>query len=294
MFSFVKSIVITLLVLFSANNVSAWYPYGPWQHPDQALNMCSDMGRGTKYRAIFKDVWRKGDISQSEFIPQTYCPLGGGTFIDSASGGRYCWIDKYVGPVHQFNHLYGYGQMGTHAKNKVSQYTFNPDVCLAYYTTSGYTGSNHPKMCAGENFSGFWYMDSDYALDCASVHGVWTDVAYGGRWHFLQENQSFQITGILNTNTSFYWFARCGEWIINGSVLTDGTFAVTATNPLGHGRPQASCLAYTTLSGGKMYQWDSVGLRWTNALGHSGPFKLERFTTPIWWDFKSPTPLVGP
>lgn len=291
-----------------ANDAAAWYIQQPFNSTQQN-NLCSWLGSSAKRRAWFKDVYKAGDTPPNTMYPGSYCPLTGGRDITA----KMCWVDEYVGRMHFTQEL---GQLSGSAKNKVTQVSFEHDACYKYYTTSGFASFNHPDsstyMCAdkipmrknlyplpGEPLT----QASLDVIDCGNMFmpgsGGWRD-SYGGKWYVLQDNQSPFLTGYINTDVAYEPEARCGWWNIQGTLTSDGFIGISATNPAGSGYyydtyagrlKKDTCLGFTTFSSGRMWQWESLYMRFTNELGLGGPFKMVRFGTPAWWDFSLPVPL---
>lgn len=155
--------------------------------------------------------------------------------------------------------------------NIYSQELWNMEVCIDKQKAGAQFFPYN--MCEWEKERQPWAEAN--GIDCQNLTGTWQDTA-GGKYYINAPQKEKFYSGIVNTDTAYASWGRCGIWDITyGLAQVDG-YGQFAVHARARTQPQSSCLAsfsaYGQLAGGAITNGTFV-----NQYGQSGPmswFKL--------------------
>lgn len=243
-------------------------------------NICFSVGK-LEY-ALWEDKWTPAyPATIYGFYTKSFCPTWAGRLpaAQSSTGKPTCYAQMPIAPMNSGTSGYG------HCRQPVNSYTRECMTGEACLTAMQYTP--YAYICDPLVTTAITTWDSPGRIDCNNMNRKWRD-NWGGTWYIQQTDKQRQVTGWIDTNTSYQARAKCGWWQITGSVSDQGYTYIDAkfygTTP-----PRSSCLKQMAYSGTTTAS-QSTGT-FLNARGQQGSFTLYSLEPPPGFNWFNWTPL---
>lgn len=242
--------------------------------------ICYDVGKG--HVALWEDFWQPGMYPGGGYYQSSLCPSWAGRLPGSATnnGRPACYVTAPIPAMNQTYTGYGYCRQ---QENVFTQECLNGEACLEAmkYAQGGLGSVCNPLVNEAIRT---WNLPT--AIDCNNMNRKWKD-SYGGTWYINQPNRSTQITGWLDTSTSYATQAKCGWWQITG---TQGKTGYTYIDAKLYGtKPRKTCLTAMIYSGTTTADKTSGSYR--NGLGQVGVFEIYSSEPPPGFTWINWTPV---